>query len=387
MKIRRIINNEHAVSPIVATLILIVVAIAGAATVGTILGSFSGDVSDSTSSEDAARGASTQVLVAGSTTVGPVLDLMKDDFEKSSSGIALNVQGGGCGAGIAGVGMGVIDIAAISRELTPQEKTKYPDLETAWIGSSAVVMIGGSEITTWDGTTIGFTSPSTASSTTRMTPEQIKSIYSVSGGNIDDPAKLPDSSVAGQKVLRHLITKPNIKDGTGGSVADFSDLATNPITVYKRAESRSGTEYVFSELISGDGDFISTKGAVSVNGNAGMIEAIMNDPRGVGFVDYRYALEASKTGKINILAIDDGTCELRQKCVDDADHVKSHIKRALTTGNDDYTGYPAGLIRNMYLVTDGWPSSLEGRFINYAQQPGSMDKFDDAGYFSALGVA
>jgi ABC-type phosphate transport system substrate-binding protein len=63
--------------------------------------------------------------------------------------------------------------------------------------------------------------------------------------------------------------------------------------------------------------------------------------------------------------------------------MQKHVKGAL---NGDNTQYPVGLLNNMYMVTNGWPSSVEARFINFAQQPSSMDLYSDAGYFSLLEI-
>ena len=65
-------NNEMAVSPIVATLVLIVVAVIGAVAVGTIMGTFSSDVSKQANANGAGTAAQNEILVAGSTTIDPI---------------------------------------------------------------------------------------------------------------------------------------------------------------------------------------------------------------------------------------------------------------------------------------------------------------------------
>ncbi|AFV22253.1 phosphate ABC transporter solute-binding protein [Methanolobus psychrophilus R15] len=364
MKFRKLFDNEHAVSPIVATLVLIIVAIAGAAAVGTILGSFSSDVSSETSAEDAAAGASNRILVGGSTSVAPLAESLKSGFEKSHPGTQIAVQKGGDSAGIAAVGMDVLDIGLLSRELTHDEKEKYPDLHTQWVGGSAVMLIAGEKITTFDPGNVG-------QNTTQLTPSQIKAIYnSVSSTTAGEVTNIGSAHLN----ISGTITTTALPSGT-------------VITVYKRAESRSGPEYIFSKFIAdGNGDFIAGKNAVSVTGDAGMLEAITNDPYGIGFVDYRYALEGKKSGKIHILAIKDdvgGSCNMKQHCVDDIPHMQKHVKAAL---NGKAAAYPAGLLNDMYMVTNGWPSSTEARFINFAQQPSSMELYSNAGYYSLLEI-
>jgi phosphate transport system substrate-binding protein len=363
MKFRKLFDNEAGVSPIVATLVLIVVAIVGAAAVGTILGSFSSDVSDSASSETAAAGASTQIVVGGSTSVAPLAESLKSGFEKDRPGTKIVVQEGGDSAGVAAVGMNVLDIGLISRELTAAEKAKYPDLQTHWIGSSAVVIIGGKNVTSEYTVSIGGTY--TGSNFSDLTPDDIYNMYDTVSS-----------------------------DGTVASTNLTLLPGNSKVTLYKRAETRAGPEYVFSKYIAnGNGDFIAGKNAVKVTGDREMIEKIANDPYGLGFVDYRFALEAANEGMdINFIGVNDGNCRLVKKCVDDVKHMNVHINNALNgkqvagTVSPYPEMYPQGLLNNMYMVTNGWPSSVDARFINYAKQPASMKLYTDAGYFSLLEV-
>ena len=354
MKFRKLFDNEAGVSPIVATLVLIVVAIVGAAAVGTIMGSFSSDVASETSTQDAAAGASTQVLVGGSTSVAPLAESLKSGFEKDRPGTKIVVQEGGDSAGVAAVGMNVLDIGLLSRELTAAEKTKYPDLRTHWIGGSAVVIIGGSDVKTRFDTA----SKPGAMLTTADLFNMYNDVNSTSS-----------------------TTALNLTDADGNV-----RTAAENVTLYRRAETRSGPEYVFSKFIDdGNGDFIAGKGnVIAVTGDREMLEAIANDPDGLGFVDYRFALEAAEAGMdINFIGVKDGTCTLKQVCVEDVDHMREHINKGL---NGNTAAYPAGLLNNMYMVTNGWPSSTEALFINYAQQPASMSLYTDAGYFSLLEI-
>ncbi|MGB7993106.1 hypothetical protein, partial [Methanoregula sp.] len=59
-------SNEVAVSPIVATLVLIVVAVIGAVAVGTIMGTFSTSVQKQANAQQAASASQTEILVDGS---------------------------------------------------------------------------------------------------------------------------------------------------------------------------------------------------------------------------------------------------------------------------------------------------------------------------------
>jgi phosphate transport system substrate-binding protein len=117
MKFKKFFNNDVGVSPIVATLVLVVVAIAGAAAVGTIMGSFSSDVSDSTSVGDITGTASTELLIAGSDTVYLVSVPLAEAYMDEHHGIKITVQGGHSLAGIASTELDIIDIGSASMDV------------------------------------------------------------------------------------------------------------------------------------------------------------------------------------------------------------------------------------------------------------------------------
>ncbi|QLC49773.1 PstS family phosphate ABC transporter substrate-binding protein [Methanolobus zinderi] len=247
MNIKKLFNNEAGVSPIVATLVLVVVAIAGAAAVGTIMGSFSSDVSDSANVGDATGAASTEILIAGSTTVQPVSELLAEAYMDAHQGVKVSVQGGGSGAGVSSVAMGISDIGAASRAVKDSELDKYPDIKTHQIGGSAVVIIANDDLT--------------GLATYNVTKADLADLY------INDSKAI---------------------DGV-------------TVKAYQRAES-SGTEDTFVDFI-GDDINDSIEGAV---GNAGVLAAVQEDTTGVGFVDFGFADGADD---VFIMGVKDGSYE------------------------------------------------------------------------------
>lgn len=63
----------------------------------------------------------TDLTIAGSTTILPIVQAAGEEFEKHSSGVRVLVQGGGSSAGIEAVSTGAADIGTSSRELTGEE--------------------------------------------------------------------------------------------------------------------------------------------------------------------------------------------------------------------------------------------------------------------------
>jgi phosphate transport system substrate-binding protein len=87
------------------------------------------------------------VMVAGSTTVLPVISKAAEQFSQAT-GISVIVNAGGSGVGINQLAGGKIAIGMISRNITEKEKALYPDVAfiTHSIGKDAVVPVVSSEI-------------------------------------------------------------------------------------------------------------------------------------------------------------------------------------------------------------------------------------------------
>jgi phosphate transport system substrate-binding protein len=78
------------------------------------------------------------LLIAGSTTLLPYLQLIAAEFTRAHRDVDIVVEGGGSGAGLIAVERGAIDIATMSRELSVSEDTL--DLHNTLIGLTAVVL-------------------------------------------------------------------------------------------------------------------------------------------------------------------------------------------------------------------------------------------------------
>ena len=234
-------EDTQAVSPIVATLVLVVVAITGAAAVGTIMGTFSSDVSEESNTGELTSASSTELLIAGSTTVQPVSELLAEAYMEEHQGVKVTVQGGGSGAGVSSAGLDIVDIGAASRDVKPDELAKYPNIVTHKIGGSAVVVIVNS-----------------ASSITNATKAEIKEIYvngTASSGNL-----------------------------------------TTITAVFDRSEE-SGTEDTFCKWIGSTTFHSSVEGK---SGNAGVLKAVEDTPNSIGFVDFGFADGSDDVHAINL---------------------------------------------------------------------------------------
>lgn len=264
---KNLLKNDEAVSPIVATLVLIVVAIIGAAAVGLIMGTFSQNVADETNTGDIASGASGEIMIAGSTTVQPASELMAKAFMDTHKGVKITVYGGGSGAGILGAVEKRIDIGSSSSAVGDDVLARNPELEVYEIGGSAVAII------TNDATMLD------------ITKDNLKALYDV--------------------------------DAVTTSTVAFDN-------VYERAES-SGTEETFAgylDLQTGSDKQLPGNGT-GMNGNAGVLNAVKgtaSGKRSIGFVDWGYVKDP--IAGVKVLNITDGTTTYTTN----ATNIKSALK-------------------------------------------------------------
>jgi len=344
--------NESAVSPIVATLVLIVVAVVGAVAVGTIIGAFSSDVSEQVNPGDVAGASSAEILIAGSTTVQPASELLAKAYMNAHPGVKVTVQGGGSDAGIASAFMGIADIGAASKAVP--DDAKYADLQTHQIGGSAVVVV---------------TSDST--------------VKNMTSGMLEQAYRLAD---ADGKVTLTVAGNGNVTGVAAGG----------PTTLFQRAEG-SGTEETFAEWLGGDyktAKNVDASKAAGKTGNAGVLAAVKSTADSIGFVDYGFAVAADKADGVQIVGLssaathnDDTVYTASIGAGESASTLKTQIKNSLKgTAKfplDTVTG-DKELSRPLNYITSGSPNSVVKNYIEFAQSPGAKDLINDAGMFSII---
>ena len=320
----KFLKDDEAVSPIVATLVLIVVAIIGAAAVGLIMGTFSNNVSSQANSNNVADQASTTILMGGSTTLYPAAVNLQKDYMAQHQGVKITVQQGGSDAGIAGVGMNALTIGMSSRDLTQDDLNKYPSLQKYKVGGSAVVVICSSNVTV-----------------DTISKDELKKVYT-NGGN--------------------------------------SSVPTGITTAVQRADG-SGTEEVFAKYLGAGSSLDSATPAVGVMaesqvGNEGILNYVATHNGAIGFVDWGYVANGAPTG-VKVLKINDGVVYTASPTT---------IKNALK-GDYTATGYASGLVKTLFFITNGKPTPLVEDFIKYAQSPAGASAFERAGMYGVTQFA
>lgn len=74
------------------------------------------------SGNDEQKGSGETVVIAGSTSVQPLSEVMAEEFMADNEGTSVEVQGGGSGQGIKSIEEGIADIGSLSREVKDEEK-------------------------------------------------------------------------------------------------------------------------------------------------------------------------------------------------------------------------------------------------------------------------
>ena len=88
------------------------------------------------------------INIAGSTTVLPIISIAAEEFRKNNPEINIIVNEGGSGVGVNQLGEGKINIGMVSRDITQEEISAYPNVifRPISIGIDAVVPVVSSEI-------------------------------------------------------------------------------------------------------------------------------------------------------------------------------------------------------------------------------------------------
>ena len=340
----------------VATLVLIVVAIVGAVAVATIVGSIGTQAGNQANIGQAGSNSQETLSIGGSTTVYPVLNGLTTgtglaaSFEKSHPGVDISLQQGGSGGGMTGVAQGVLDIGVTSSYATYQTAVaNYPaaNLQAFEIGGSAVVM-SGSIVN------------STGGAITSLTKAQLQAIYA-SGSN---GTFWIDAS-------------------TGAVTVNSQNGGSNFNQAYQRSDT-SGTEETFAKNYLGSGYYDSTSNqllctAPGVTGNEGMASQLQKSGNFLGFIDFGYAYsQTTGNALFGILGVD-GSRNIASSA--SVSLLKTDILTVLK-GSTPAQTFPTALTRNFYLVTAGNPNALELNFIKFCQGPDQRSFFNVVGTFS-----
>ena len=81
----------------------------------------------------------TTISISGSTSIGPLMEKIQEKYEEENSGVTLEIQQNGSGAGIKDVISGISEIGMSSRKLKDDEKTSVQGTIVAYDGIALLV--------------------------------------------------------------------------------------------------------------------------------------------------------------------------------------------------------------------------------------------------------
>jgi len=297
-KKRNLLKDKRGVSPAIASLVLIVIAVVAAAGVGVITNTLNLQTGEQAEGQDLSVAG--KIDMQGSTTVLPFALAAAGSYMEDHPAVEITVSGGGSGHGISMAKVDKVDIGMASKK-APDEDVIQGGIKGATIYETeigkrmvAVIANDGSNTGTWN----------------------------VINGTTD-----MDNQTIGYADLKDLYS------GNASAISGY--------TAYQRMDS-SGTEECFAKWlgIETGTDKQLPEGATKVEGNAGVWTAVTGNDKSIGFVDLGY-VEDTKYG-----ASQNGTAPSADKYGDyesASDNVNGAETSKLTSKLNYYThGVPSG---------------------------------------------
>ena len=268
-------KNVKAVSPVIATLMMVLVSVGSA---GALYAWQSGWMSDST--EDIGAGARDNLVIAGSSTVYPFTVAAAEMFEAKNPDVKISVTKGGSGAGEFGVTTGKLDIGCASHTV--------PNLEVDLNNDGTEDVVGQELVTQVATDAVVMVSAHADFENVDLTEEMVEDIYAINGG-----ATVYSNQTALDEDDNDEITWDEFGNFTGET-----GITGGRIKLSDRAEE-SGTEEVFTgKVTSLEGyDFCGEQISgltmdVSAYSNQNLVEEIAADPDVFGFMSLGIALKS-----------------------------------------------------------------------------------------------
>lgn len=261
------------------------------------------------------------LTISGAFALYPMMTIWAEEFQKLHPDVTFDVSAGGAGKGMTDAISGAVDIGMVSRAVSPEEEAQG----AYWV------------------------------------PVVKDAVFPMV--NAQNPA-LQDLLAKGisQDTLIKIFITGEIK--TWGEVTGKPEI-TDEIHVYTRSDA-SGAADAWAKYLGGkkQEDLI----GVGVNGDPGLLEAVIKDPLGIGYNNLGYAFD-NATGQAvagsAILPLDangNGQADGDEVITDKAQAVD-----AVATGK-----YPSPPARDLNVVTQGKPSGLTQVFIEWILTDGQQ---------------
>jgi len=362
-------KDNAGVSPVIATLVLIVVAIIGAAAVGIIVSSFSSNVSQQASAGNTAGAASTSLTIAGSSSMLPTVTTLGAWYTSNTTGVKVNVNGGGSGVGYMSVEQGMADLGMISEHINSAQLVAYPSLKAFQIGESGVAFVTAAAKGTGSNANI----PNDV-----MKADLVSLFTGVSAGNIKDHTGAAIGTALAPAPI--LATSFPVTDSMGNVWAQIdirSDVSGTADTAMAYLGTTTASEASY---------------CVGQNQNSGMEKDVVKSDSTLGYVDADYAFANAATYPLSHLSIVDASGSASITTDNNIAQITTNtptmpetgfISTKTTAGDNIITEiktnptnptWPVLLCRPLNLISNGAPSSTASSFIQFCQAPTSANQ-------------
>lgn len=343
-------KNSEAVSPIVATLILIIVAIVAAAAVMTFMNSYNTKVSNTANTQTdkivntmtatpISTALSGAIAISGSTTLYPSMNALAAAFHVANPGVTVTVTGSGSGAGYTDIKNRAVDMAMSSKATTVADFASYSDIQVDQVGARGIVFgigngnISTSHINVSKSTLCALFNASTAIATTTT---------NTAGVTIKAVATRADSS------------------GTADDVETYLGIAKGDI--YKTKTGKTG-----------------------YTGNAGVYNAVKAGTSAnptIGFFDFGYYQNGDSVQLVDIY--NDDNAATAYTVIPTKTNILDEINVVLgkTTTSSSVPAYDSGLVSGLYVIYYKPTTSPMTEYVSYIKAQAQSSVYDANGVFS-----
>jgi len=376
-EIRAFLHDAKAVSPAIATLILIVIAAVAAAGVGILVQSSQKNAQDQTADKD--MSVMGTIVLKGSTTVLPVSQAGAEAFMKKNPAVDMKVSGGGSTEGRMYVYTKTVDIGA-SSAIWPTTETVTDGVTVPGRGV-AIIQDAGADATIWE-TKIGTGMIVVAGNIYNSTGVAVKTI-NVLPGAAGDSAWAADGNTL------------NITHGDMQALYTAGTLdLTNPSPAVKleavQRSDPSGTEETFADWLGNkDGTTKQLTSAILATpkqGNQGIRDYVAGAPTTpstgrIGFVDIGFAKGGVNGNDKVIPAVQNGVANGIASKDTKGVAGKYDTESITVTGVTDVTKQK-GLARDLFYYSQGIPTGAVKAYLDWITSVEGQKIVQAEGFFS-----
>lgn len=267
------------------------------------------------------------ITISGAWALYPMMTRWGDEFQKLHPKVEFDISAGGAGKGMADALAGAVDIGMVSRDISPEEEAKG----AFWVPVTKDAVFP----------TLSAQNPVLADLMAKgITRQTLVGIY-ITG----------EITTWGQ-----VIGKPEITDA---------------IHIYTRSDA-AGAPETWAKYLGGKQEDLL---GVAVFGDPGLLDAVINDPLGIGFNNLGYAYDLASGQPVAgaaVLPIDSN-----ENGSADSDEILETMDEAVEMVASGR--YPSPPARALNLVTNGKPSGLTLAFMQWVLGEGQT-WVGEAGY-------